>query len=93
MKLFLNKLWKYVHIISIIILFLFAPLFIYDGIAGAGAAERFVEKINFPLNYDQLLTIGLICTSIVVVHFFIELVRSEKEKEKKEKKGQGKGNE
>ena len=60
-----------VNIISLVPTIVFGVYGIFEEIMGSGAAERLLEKLHIPLNYNQVLLLGTISFMITIVTYII----------------------
>ena len=66
---FLNIALNVLNIVSFIICSAVAIFSLYGEILGIPAAEKLLTKLHVPLNYDQTILIGLICSAILIVKY------------------------
>lgn len=56
-----------VEIVACIFMTIFLIFCVFDEIAGAPATDKILSMMHFPIDYNQITTIGIISVIIVIV--------------------------
>ena len=67
----INKLLLIINIVFFVVTILFGIFGIYEQLMGPGDAEKLLEKLNIPLNYNQVLIIGFVCFALMLIVYII----------------------
>lgn len=66
---FLRKVLLIINAISFALMVVFTIYGIFEQIVGAGCVKRLIEKLNFPLSYNQIFLLGLVSIALVIITY------------------------
>ena len=78
MTAFINAFLLIINIISFVITVFFIIFGIYEQIVGPAGAEKLLKKLHIPLSYNQVLIIGFVCLSLMIISYILREILSGK---------------
>ena len=73
MKTFFKIALSIVNIASFVFSMLFGALGIFDLIFGPSGTEKLLKIMHIPISYNQMVGIGIVCITIMIVTYFVRI--------------------